>query len=167
MLVFVEQGTDGHDGHDHGRRAASHLAALEGSGLECDSDNISGDGHDHDHRRRAATCGVTACGGRAVYSTKKSKVFSGLKLTDADASDVIVLVTATGYSKALVQRIPIAESFVKDSAANNVAGSTVAAALAAALAAVVMVGSTSGALVWYEYSKNRYENHTVNVIRTL
>ena len=154
ILVFVQEAADtdsgGNDGHDHEhghrarRRTMSHTLALDGSALECGGGE-AGDGHDHDHRRRTATCGVNACKGHAVYSNKKSASFSGMKLTSASASGEFVIITAAGYGKAMMQRIPIAKAIKgQDSASSGPA--TVATWMTAV--AVTTIAASFSTLLW-------------------
>ncbi len=153
MMVFVQEAADadsgGNDGHDHEhghrarRRTMSHTLTLDGSALECGGGE-AGDGHDHDHRRRTATCGVNACTGHAVYSNKKSASFSGMKLTSASASGEFVIITAAGYGKATMQRIPIAKAIKgQDSASSGPA--TVAIWMTVAVTTIAASFST---LLW-------------------
>ena len=160
MIVFVQNAPDAdnadsgvNDGHNHRdrrarRRTASDALALDGSALECGGG--AGDGHDHDHRRRTATCGVNACSGHAVYSNKKSDSFSGLKLTSASASGEFVIVTAAGYGKATLQRIPIAKAIKgQNSASSSLATfSTTVMMVFTAVASIIMAGSHQQRVLW-------------------
>ena len=83
-----------------------------------------------------------------MYSTKAATVFSGLKITAASMSHDLVLVTATGYGKTMLQRIPLAETITKQDAAANHAATTLAVVAAAVAVATFTAGCTSGAPIW-------------------